>query len=90
MERAKAFPFQPSKSNPQVIELKTSASFDLNEPTKDAVEAFLKGGGKIQKLPDEPTKKTPDVNIPFEHISDELYEGEVVASSLERIYGNHH
>ena len=71
MDSPKAFPFQTSETNPLKIELKTSASFSLNDSTKDEVQAFLDAGGKIKKLPDEPAKKTPSVNIQFEVISDE-------------------
>ena len=78
---------------PLKIELKATATFNLCDSTKDKVLAFLDAGGKIQKLPDEPAKKTPDVNIPFEHIDDELYGTSPQISeqpALEQTYGNQH
>jgi hypothetical protein len=78
---------------PFKIELKTTASFNLCDSSKNEVLAFLKAGGKIQKIPDEPAKKTADVNIPFEHIDDELYGASPEISeqpALEQTYGNQH
>ena len=80
---------------PLKVVLKTTASFNSCDSSKDEVLAFLKAGGKIQKLPDEPAKKTPDVNIPFEYVDEELYGGvqfgEILEQpSLEQVYGNQH
>lgn len=80
---------------PLKIELKTTATFNLSDTTKDEVLAFLKAGGKIQKLPDEPAKKTPDVNIPFEYVDEDLYGGVQFGEnseqpSLDQTYGNQH
>jgi len=78
---------------PLKIELKTTASFNLCDSSKDEVLAFLNAGGKIQKIPDEPSKKTPDVNIPFEYIDEDLYGTSPEISeqpALEQTYGNQH
>ena len=89
MEFAKANPFLHARYTPK-IEFKTTAEFNSSSTTKDEVLAFLKDGGKIQKFPDEPTKKTPSVTIPFEYIDEELYGTSDVSEqpSLEQTYGN--
>lgn len=89
MEFAKAIPFLHARYTPK-IEFKTTAEFNSSSTTKDEVLAFLKDGGKIQKFPDEPTKKTPSVTIPFEYIDEELYGTSDVSEqpSLEQTYGN--
>ena len=64
----KVIPIKPLK-----IELLSEATFNSSDKTKDAVLAYLKGGGKITKLPDEPRGKTPDVNIQYELSPEELF-----------------
>ena len=88
MSSPKGNPFK--NPTPLKIELKTTTTFNLCDSTKDEVLSFLQSGGKIQKLPDEPSKKTPDVTIPFEYIDEELYGGVETSEhpSLEQVYGH--
>jgi len=91
MEFAKAMPFLNSKYVPKIV-LKTTAEFNSSSTTKGEVLAYLKSGGKIKQFPDEVTKKTSDVNIPFEYTDEELY-GVSESSeqpALEQVYGNQH
>lgn len=60
-------------ATPVPIKLKTTAEFNVTSTTKDAVLEYLKNGGKISKLPDEPQGKSPSVNIPFGYTSSELF-----------------
>ena len=90
MSSPKGNPFK--NPTPLKIELKTTTTFNHCDSTKDEVLAFLSAGGKIQKLPDEPAKKTPDVIIPFEYVDEELYGGvdNSEQPALEQTYGNQH
>lgn len=64
---------KPAPSEPLKIELKTTAEFNTTSQFREAVLEYLKNGGKISRLPDEPQGKTPSVNIPFGYTPSELY-----------------
>ena len=59
-------------ANPQLITLVTKAEFNPGSTFRDQVLKYLKGGGKISRMPDEPQARTPSVNVRFGYTPSEL------------------